>query len=123
MRKIFFRQNGQMANEHAIMIALVIAALMAMTIVLKRALQGRLHDAKSTMMDIVKDASVEANAVGRLYGEYEPYYAATNSDIERSIQQNKILLPGGSTGISRKSQDDTTSVNTVSVQLPPGEGG
>ena len=120
------KNNGQTTGEYAIMIFVIIIAISSMTIFIKRALLGRIRDARNYMISTV-NATYTATRSGStpevVSFEYEPYYAQTNSLISRenNDQFNLSRGGGGRTGQFTATFNETTTVNTTSVQLPPKE--
>jgi hypothetical protein len=105
-------------GEYLLVFFLVIGMIMAMSLYLRRSFQGRMHDARDTMVQIVRDRA--GNAVnGTWYVEYEPYYMNTDSTVTRSSVVRDSLSGGGGFGIARKDYDDRTAVRTISETAPP----
>jgi len=107
-----------MVGEYALVIFLVLAAMTAITIYFKRAVQARIRDARYSMVSEVRKRTA-GQYNGALYRAYEPYYTETDSRIERSDNQTRRLLPGPSSGIFIKSTSEQTGVGTTSVTAPP----
>jgi len=106
-------RRAQAITEHAFTIAMIVTVAIAMTIILRRAMQGRIKDAKDTMMEMVR-----TGAPVNIAGEYEPYYLDTVAEVERSGSETIRLLPGGATGIFRKSLNSEDRIETTSRQAP-----
>ncbi len=111
------KSKGQVIAEYAALIALVVASIVAMSFFVKRLLQARMADARDTMM-----STVRSSYEGEIPDQYEPYYTQQNSQVSREINDQMNLLRGGRTGIYIKTFNETTTVNSQSVQLPPGMG-
>ena len=127
--KPHFKNQGaskaQIFSEYAILIAIVAASLIAMSLMVKRAVQGRLKDAKDRMMTEVDSVyrsyhGVTEQTPENVGSDYEPYYANTESEVTRYSKDRTQLLLGATTGIARMNFDETTSAQTNSFQLPPG---
>ncbi|VAX37511.1 hypothetical protein MNBD_UNCLBAC01-566 [hydrothermal vent metagenome] len=123
--KIFLKNNkGQAAvGEYVLVLLLVFGMIMAMTVYFKRAIQARMRDARIYVVDEVKDR-IRGNYSSpfNLYYGYEPYYAQTESNIDRESNPVIRLLGGGSSGVFEKTLDDTIKgVNTISKTKPPQE--
>lgn len=106
-------------GEYVLVFFLAAGMVTAMTIYFKRAVQARIYNARNSMINTV------ANLAGDYYDniflqrEYEPYYISTASMVMRYENAEINLLPGGSTGIFRKTIDETTAVLTQSETAPP----
>lgn len=138
MRHIYKNKSGQVVtSEYAIVFFLVVAMLTAMTIYFRRAIQGRMYDARNYMIKEVQertkdqypgacsvkpDGSRVCEGGLQLYPEYEPYYVDTKSLVDRQSIMEDSLSEGGTSGLYRKSyKEDVTSVQTVSDTAPPRE--
>jgi hypothetical protein len=89
-----FRKLNKMAQstaEFAIVISIVIGAIVAMQIYVKRALQSR----------------VKGAADGLDGGQYEPYYLQQQTSQNSSGNENDSMQQGG--GVARGSADQSTS--------------
>lgn len=86
-RKLIKNRKGQQTAEYALLISLVVAAVIAMTTYVQRAMQGRMRDASLYM-------SANTNTIGDT-NQYEPYYLSTDFTSNRNM-----------TDVER--QDDTT---------------
>lgn len=108
-------------GEYVLVFVLAIGMVTAMTVYFKRAVQARIYGARNSMMNTV------ANLAGDYYGnvflqrEYEPYYGRTDSMVLRQESAGINLLPGGSTGIFRKTVNETTAIQTESQTAAPRE--
>ena len=116
---------------------MVIAAIVAISVYVQRALQARVRDAKIFMVDRAaagcKQADDESRDVqvncqgaagmkdGRIRYEYEPYYAQVNAVVWRAQRERKAqgATGPGTSGFFRKQFDDATEVESTSVQSPP----
>jgi hypothetical protein len=89
-----FRRLNKMAQstaEFAIVISIVIGAIVAMQIYVKRALQARVRDASD----------------GLGSGQYEPYYLQQNTNQNSTGNETDTLQTGGS--VARGSTDQSQS--------------
>jgi hypothetical protein len=89
-----FRRLNKMAQstaEFAIVISIVIGAIVAMQIYVKRALQARVRDASD----------------GLGSGQYEPYYLQQNTNQNSTGSETDQLQTGGS--VARGSNDQSQS--------------
>ena len=118
-------KKAQALGEYVIIIALAVAVVSVTTVLVKRALQARLKDTNDYMLKTVSNAYRDSRTAGEttpeyLKTEYEPYYSQTNSTVSRDTNDTFSLLPGGKkTGIFRALYNETTAVNSVSIQAPP----
>jgi len=112
--------------EHAMIFFVVIAALTAMTVLVQRGLQARVHDVRDYMINAVNsacDANCQQAAGGSSVPyEYEPYYVQTLSEVN----QNSNDVTGTMTGnpkalgvIYKKVYNEKTGTQSTGVQLPP----
>lgn len=101
-----FRKLGKRAQttaEYAILIALVVGAVVAMQVYVKRGIQGR-----------VKDVVDHTGTGGEVAGEnltlsgsqYEPYYSQSTASTNQQTGSTENILTGGAT-----SRSSTTSVS------------
>jgi hypothetical protein len=110
-RKLLKNKKAQNTAEYAILISLVVAGVIAMQTYAQRALQARVRDASSFMVNSTKSIGTTA--------QYEPYYLTTNytvtrdeSEIQRldnkqttqQVDSNRLRATGG----FQKSSYDTT---------------
>jgi hypothetical protein len=106
----FYGRKGQgVSAEYVLLISVLAIAVTAMTIYVRRALQGRMHDA-------VNQAAVRsAGALGQdVLLQYEPYYVNSSSDtIAKSLQED-----AGEAGIYKARRDTFRNTRAASTQLP-----
>ena len=112
--------------EYVVTFFIVIAVVVAMSVYIQRGLQARMHDARNYMVqsarnEISSNADFLAAAGNRVGYEYEPYYTVASSIVSRDSTVKTGLLEGGLTGIFRKTTNEQTDAQTISVQLPPVE--
>jgi hypothetical protein len=88
-------KRAQSTAEYAILIAIVVGAIVAMQVFVKRGLQGRVRD-------VVDEKGPETFAVGQenitnpLTGEqYEPYYVTSTATTKQGTSDNEQLKTGG----------------------------
>jgi len=110
-------RRAQVLSEYAITFFLIVAVISAMSVYVKRALQGRIYEARNTMIRTVN--AVSGNVAVPL--EYEPYYVQTQSEVKRDSTENAMLLGGETPGVAIKDFLEKTQAQTNSVQLPPKE--
>lgn len=87
-------KRAQTTAEYAILIAIVVGAVVAMQVYVRRGLQGRIHDAVNYTGDV--PANTTFNFSGN---QYEPYYMASESASSQLSNQQENLTRGG--GVSR----------------------
>lgn len=109
--------------EYVVTFFLVIAVIVAMSVYVQRALQGRIYDARNYAVNMGNaacdaDCRAAAGVTNRnLPYEYEPYYAQVNSITARRTNDQSILA--GQAGFSRRIVNEQSSTNSESIQLPP----
>ncbi|MCA9398114.1 MAG: hypothetical protein KC618_00065 [Candidatus Omnitrophica bacterium] len=115
-RSLKNKKAQAVSGEYVLLFFLVIGMMTAMSIYFRRTIQARIYDANGTMFNIVKDRTTGLNIVGNLYTEYEPYYANTQSIVERNTATTEELFQGGGAKVS---YDEETIMRTNSVTAPP----
>ncbi|MFA6349798.1 MAG: hypothetical protein WCY12_02575 [Candidatus Omnitrophota bacterium] len=89
-----FGKIAQTTAEYAVLIAVVVGAVVAMQIYVRRGLQGRVKD----VVDRVAD-NTDTQASDIFTGsQYEPYYAVSASSSARASQESQNLAAGGAAG-------------------------
>ena len=124
MFKNLKKQTAQAIGEHVVTYLIVVLVITGMTIYIKRALQGRMYDAKNYMMKTAAKAFYNTynNSLNfTMNSGYEPYYLYTDATTTRTSDETQQLLGSGtlSSGIFRKTVNQDTSVQSFSNQLPP----
>ena len=107
LRKI--GKRAQTTAEYAILIALVVAAVTAMQIYVKRGMQGKVKD-------VVDGMGVGMNYGGPVTSQYEPYYLSSTSTTDQTGGDHEQVAIGGATG--RQSNSDTTADRTQTMAAP-----
>lgn len=88
---------GQSTAEYAVVLALVVGAVVAMQIYVKRGIQGRMRNA----VDHVSAAGdVGGTTLTFDAQQYEPYYMATDTVSAQAQNQNEVLGRNGQIGRS-----------------------
>ncbi len=100
------RKKGQNTAEYAVLIALVIGAVIAMQVYVKRALQARVYDASNFL---TSDTAIG----GATTNQYEPYYLESNFTVARN-SESIVNVVGG---------DDRTVMTNSTSNITRGEGG
>lgn len=95
-----FRRLGRKAQttaEYAILIALVVGAIVAMQVYVRRGIQGRIKNA----MDHTGVSDSVGNTTFNFTNEqYEPYYLSSDTQSSSARTQNELLGTGGVVGRS-----------------------
>jgi len=90
-------KKAQTTAEFAILIALVVGAVVAMQVYIKRGLQGRIKD-------VVDHTSAGGEVGGSQFSftgnQYEPYYASSNVATNQETGETKNLQSGGSVAVT-----------------------
>ncbi|OGX06010.1 MAG: hypothetical protein A2Z88_05985 [Omnitrophica WOR_2 bacterium GWA2_47_8] len=121
------QKNGQaVLGEYVLLFFLVVAGITAMSVYMKRAIQGRLRDSRQYMQRMVlntlRDQSIPGDPDPQIWAEYEPYYMNRVTDTSSTIYDEKHLLPSGpgtTSGIYRSRIDETKVIKSTSNQAPP----
>ncbi len=108
-------------GEYVLVFLLVMGMIAAMTIYFKRTVQARIYGARNSMINMVANLAGDYYDNISLQREYEPYYGRTDSMVMRQTNAGINLLPGGSTGIFRKTVNETTAIQTESQTAAPRE--
>ena len=91
-------RKGQSTAEYAIVIGLVIAAVVAMQVYVKRSLQAKVKDA----VDYNDPAATMLTT-----SQYEPYYSESSIDSTRAVVSKENTVVGG--GVTRTLTKDEAS--------------
>lgn len=97
--------KGQSTAEYAIVIGLVIAAIVAMQVYVKRGLQGKVKDAVD-----YKDSQ---DTITGTTNQYEPYYMQSTMTSSQAVSDTESTVAGG--GVSRTAQTTATRTGTQTV--------
>lgn len=95
---MWMTRKGQSTAEYAVMVGLVIAAIVAMQIYVRRGLQAKVRD--------VTDNFTSSGTVGTT-SQYEPYYADSSYDVTQSRTSTDTVSKGGK--ITRAGISETTT--------------
>lgn len=93
----FKKHYGQSTAEYVIVLGLIVGAVLAMQVYVKRGLQGRIREVTDTV-DNVYSASEREGAwiptftAGR---QYEPYYAESKVTQSRQSDERQKMTKGG----------------------------
>ncbi len=122
------RQKAVTASEYLLLFSSALMAVYLMSTFVKRALQGKIYDARHYMLQHVKDTMAEVNARGGLtegailYSDYEPYYVKTSAHVRHDETQTTKETGGPLGQEVRKIYNREMRMQTNSQQLPPGAG-
>ncbi|MFP4473619.1 MAG: hypothetical protein ACLFPX_07150 [Candidatus Omnitrophota bacterium] len=112
------QQKGQgVVSQYATIFALVVAALTAMTVYVKRAVQGRIYATHKYMIEGIQSETLDnpgLNLVGNLSYEYEPYYVERETILER---RETIVDRQFSDTIGKEYEDYHVDVKMTANQL------
>jgi hypothetical protein len=114
-------------SEYVMIFFVVIAAAVAMTVFVQRGIEGRVHDARNSMINaIVSSGACDADCVqaagGNIRYEYEPYYTQALSDVSQNQTDNRGARPGNPQVLGAayfNSTNEETATTTFSCQFPP----
>ncbi|MFA6217552.1 MAG: hypothetical protein WDL87_07910 [Candidatus Omnitrophota bacterium] len=87
-----WRKRAQTTAEYAILIALVIGAVVAMQIYVKRGIQGRI---KETVDFVGTNGTVGNSNFSFTTNQYEPYYICSTSNSNQNMVENQNYQANG----------------------------
>lgn len=99
-----FYNKAQSTAEYAIVLALVVGAVVAMQIYVKRGLSGRMKDVvdHGGVVGSVGNGSFDLTAVGVGNMQYEPYYLSQDASSASVSDAQSVLGAKGEAGKSNK---------------------
>ena len=106
-------RKGQSMAEYAIVLTVVVTAIVAMQIYVKRGLQGKVKDVTDNVGFGLADAGYKTTT-----NQYEPYYAATDYQVGQDQNVKEAYQTGGTvsrTSLSEKSTRTGGSTTGVDV--------
>ena len=115
------RKGQSIAGEYAVLFVVVVAAMIAMSVFIKRSVQARWLDMRKYVV-LTANAVVDGYYNGPLYYEYEPYYTNTTSDTKRAMMVEQRLIAsqtGHPVDIFRRTEDMHVDVFTNSTTAAP----
>ncbi len=122
MIRVLREIKGQsIAGEYAVLFVIVVTAMIAMGVFIKRSVQARWLDMRKYVV-LTANAVVDGYYNGPLYYEYEPYYTNTISDTKRAMMVEQRLIAsqtGHPVDIFRRTEDIHVDVVTNSITAPP----
>ncbi len=99
-----FNRKGQNTAEYAVLIAVVVGAIVAMQIYVKRGLQAKVKH----VADRVGDGLLQAGTgITTVTGQYEPYYNKAGYKVVQDQQVREQFKEGGT--VRRDSDNETTT--------------
>jgi len=98
-------KKGQSTAEYAIVIGLVIAAIVAMQVYVKRGIQGKVKDAVD-----YKDSS---DSITGKTAQYEPYYTQSSMSSTQTATDTENTATGG--GVSRTASTSASRTGSQTV--------
>lgn len=124
MFKLLKNHRGQTtAMEYVMMFFLVSAMMAAMSLYIKRAVQGRMRDARRYMLLQVNAVYTGNIALGNLTWGYEPYYLNSvtyrSQDTDDTLRLIGSTLPTASSGIFQAEYNEVTRSRISSNTAPP----
>ena len=112
MLQRFRKNSGQMIlSQMLLATTFVLAAIIGISVYVRRAYQARIADVDSTMLRYVANA-MNAN----ITTEYEPYYVETHTRSDQA-QNSTVQVVGG--GVLSQTTLESTTQHTISTQQPP----
>jgi hypothetical protein len=117
-------------SEYVMIFFVVVAAGVAMTTMIQRAYQARIHDGRNFMIETVTNSGAcDANCLNaagitgnQIPYEYEPYYPVSVTDVLQNQQDRSSATSGNAQVIGatyNKSVNDNTQSYSTDCQLPP----
>ena len=111
-RNLELRRRGQTTAEYAIMIGVVIGALVAMQVYVRRGVNARLKDASDSAGDaVIANLTSVTNPTSKEHFQYEPYYASSDYTVGQETKQEQETKTGG-VYIKRNAAGSTFSEQT-----------
>ena len=120
--------KAQVLSTYVTVVFLIVSVAVAMTVFVRRGLQGRIEDARRFAILQVRNYYVgtyyngETTIPGNIFGEYEPYYIERATNVYRGTNQKEnYIFNGFGGGISdfTHSYNDTGIVNYRQFTKPP----
>ncbi len=123
-KKIYTR--AQILSTYAATIFIIVSVFVAMTIFLRRALQGRIEDARRYAMTQVRNFyetsyyAGENTIPGPIRGSYEPYYIERGADVAQDVNQTEDYRSWNRRAATFvHTYEDTTVVSSGQHTKPP----
>lgn len=113
-------------SEYVMIFFVVIAALVAMSVLLQRSFEARIHDTRNYMIKTVNsacDANCMQAAGGKITYEYEPYYAVMQTTVHQFVNDTSGATQGKAQVLGVKyvktTQEKIKTNTPLSCQMPP----
>jgi len=104
------RKIGQALSEYSVFAAIILFAVLAMNVYVKRGLQGKYADVMDSTI-----AAVRNRAALNVSSQYEPYYEVSDTSVSMPRERNEEIAI--SYNFKRTfSPDDITRANTASLE-------
>jgi hypothetical protein len=115
LRKLRNRNAQSIMSEYVLLFFIVFAAVGAMSVYFKRAIQARMLGARNTMGDVIRARAggTEPSVIRKFY---EPYYLESSADVSRDEEVKTGHFQGGGT---RVEVNMSTGISSNSVTAPP----
>ncbi|MDP3723320.1 MAG: hypothetical protein Q8R91_07480 [Candidatus Omnitrophota bacterium] len=86
------RSTGQSTAEYAIVLGVVLAALVAMQVYVKRGVNARLKDASDSASEVVLDRlEIPVADRAKEQFQYEPYYASSTYTVDQTTGRKEVV--------------------------------
>ena len=105
-------RKAQTTAEYAILIGLVVGAVIAMQVYVKRGLQGRMRDAVD---HVGANGDVGGTDLAFTSAQYEPYYLQSTATTDQTSHDDESLHGGGQGGVDRSTTTNTTAVRNATT--------
>lgn len=117
MLRILHNNRAQMIlAEYVVVLFIVVGAVTAMTVFMRRAIQARILGAEKVMI-VTADHRSGPHFNGNFYYYYEPYYANTTGNTTRDDRTRSDLASGAFTRTFNTYASSITSSNTASPRF------
>ena len=103
-------RSGQSMAEYAIVLTVVIGAIIAMQLYVKRGLQGKVKD-------VTDNVGVGLGAMNQT-NQYEPYYASSDYNVKQSQAGRDDFQTGGSVYRQTDKEDTTRTGSSKTAGAP-----
>jgi len=106
------RKRGQSTAEYAIVIGVVIAAVVAMQVYVKRGIQGKFKDASDAKIEVEGNTDYGVND----YKQFEPQYSTTTDMVStKDVTEKATTTAGG--GVKREIVGEEISSRTGTQEV------
>lgn len=120
LRKLMRNKVAQTTAEYAILIAIVVGAVVAMQVYVRRGIQGRI---RNVVDHVDSGGAADFNFTAE---QYEPYYNAVASNTTRGSSMSENLGKGGvldrnlteDTGQARQTKTGWNETDTAGLPTP-----